>query len=125
MNYYNTYPVYNGFANPYEQQRAQMQPAQRSEVIRVNGRNGVDAYQMPPNCSALLLDETAPLVWFVQTDGAGYKSATPYTLTPYQAETPADTKSLEARIKRLEDIINAQSNTTGTKRTKATADAEQ
>lgn len=54
----------------------------RREVIRVNGRGGVDAYRMPPNSSELLLDETAPLVWLVQTDGAGYKTATAFDLTP-------------------------------------------
>jgi hypothetical protein len=35
---------------------------QRQEVVRVNGRNGAEAYQMAPNSSALLLDESAPVV---------------------------------------------------------------
>lgn len=34
----------------------------KQEVIRVNGRNGANAYQMAPNSSILLLDETAPVV---------------------------------------------------------------
>lgn len=35
---------------------------QRQEVVRVNGRNGANAYQMAPNSSILLLDETAPII---------------------------------------------------------------
>lgn len=64
---------------------------------------------MAPNCDALLLDDTAPLVWLVQTDGAGYMTVTPYTVTPYQPEAPADVRGLEERIKKLEEIINAKS----------------
>jgi hypothetical protein len=35
---------------------------QHQEVVRVNGRNGAEAYQMAPNSSVLLLDESAPVV---------------------------------------------------------------
>lgn len=59
MNYYNQYPVYNGFPNPYDTRgMMQYQTAQRCEIVRVNGKNGADAYQLAPNSSALLLDET-------------------------------------------------------------------
>ena len=72
------------------------------QVIQVSGENGARAYQMGPNSSALLLDNTAPLVWLVQTDGAGYKSVTPYKIEPYVPEPPIDVKSLEERIANLE-----------------------
>lgn len=94
---------------------------QRYEIIRVNGKNGVDALNMPPNSSVLLLDETQPVVWLAQTDGAGYKTATPYSITPYVAEPAPDTKSLEARIKRLEDLINEQSDNGDVKSRKKSA----
>ena len=59
MNYYNQYPVYNGFPNPYDTRgMMQYQNAQRCEIVRVNGKNGADAYQLAPNSSALLLEET-------------------------------------------------------------------
>lgn len=84
---------------PYPQNPAVRPPMRqfgmKQEVIRVNGENGANAYQL--------------LVWLVTTDGAGYKTMTPYKITPYQQEAPADTRSLEARIKRLEDIINEKS----------------
>ena len=59
MNYYNQYPMYNGFPNPYDTRgMMQHQTAQRCEIVRVNGKNGADAYQLAPNSSALLLAET-------------------------------------------------------------------
>lgn len=77
---------------------------QRSEIIHVNGENGARAYQMMPNSSALLLDDNAPIVWLAQTDGAGYKTVTAYKIEPYKPEAATD--ALEARVKRLEELIN-------------------
>ena len=78
-------------------------------IVQVNGENGANAFQMGPNSQILLLDETAPIVWFVQTDGAGYKTVTPYTITPYKAPQPVDLHSLEDRLTALEEKVNAQS----------------
>ena len=90
-------------ANPFQQQ------SQRCEVIKVAGRPGVDAFQMAPNSSVLLLDETAPIVWLVTTDGAGYKTPTPYSISPYQPEPEIDVKALVERVEKLEGLINAKS----------------
>lgn len=87
--------------------------AQKIGVIRVNGRAGVDALQMAPNDQALLLDETAPIVWFVQTDGAGYKTPIPYKVAPYKQEPPVDASALEARVTKLEEMLNGKPNLTG------------
>lgn len=107
--------MFNQFASqyqPYMPQQSSFQPwgqtPQRQEIVRVNGENGARAYQMAPNSSAMLLDESAPLVWLVQTDGAGYKTATPYTISPYQSQPAPDYNSLDERIRRLEDMLNGQ-----------------
>jgi hypothetical protein len=100
------YPGYNTYNNPMGMGQSLL----RSEIIKVNGENGARAYQLAPNSSALLLDESAPIVWLVQSDGAGYKTVTPYSIAPYQQEPPVDVKSLENRIRRLEDMLNAKSN---------------
>ena len=84
---------------------------QQQEVVKVNGKNGVDAFQLAPNSSALLLDTTASIVWLVQTDGAGYKTSTPYDITPHIPEEEVQYKTLEERISKLEEAINAKSNT--------------
>lgn len=112
------YPQY--YPGMYNPQPMQMQPsvqpyAPRQEIIRVNGENGARAFQMAPNSNAILLDETAPLVWVVQTDGAGYKTVTPYNITPYQAEPPVDVKALDERIRRLEETVNAKSDSVNVK----------
>lgn len=90
------------------QQRPQL-PQQ--QVTRVSGQNGAQAYALPPNSSALLLDDTAPIVWLKTTDGAGYPTLTPYDIVPHQIPTPVDASSLEARIKKLEDMIYAKPDT--------------
>ena len=99
------------------------------DIVKVNGENGANAFQMGPNSKILLLDESAPIVWFVQTDGAGYKTVTPYTITPYQPAPPVDINSLEARLTALEEKINAKSNFSsnnkGTKQRQQPTDAEQ
>ena len=108
------FPQYNQqFMPSYMQPQPQQMPTwgqnqQRMEIVRVNGENGARAFQLPPNSNVLLLDESAPLVWLVQTDGAGYKTVAPYTITPYQAQPAPDYNSLAERIQRLEDMINGR-----------------
>lgn len=75
---YNGYPqnmngMYNSY--PYPQMPNQnMMP--KYEVIKVKGKPGVDAFHMGPNSSVLLLDETANIVWYVETDGAASAETT-------------------------------------------------
>jgi len=87
------------------------QPA-RQEITRVNGEGGAKAYQLAPNSSVLLLDETNPIVWLKTTDGAGYPNLIPYTITPFEPEPTPDFRSLESRIAKLEERLN-ESHTTG------------
>ena len=99
------------YQNPYMQMPTLQMPAPQMHVTRVSGENGVDAFQIGPNSDVLLLDETAPIVWFVQTDGAGYKTKTPYDITVH---TPAPTDmqimddrfaSIDKRLKMLEEAL--------------------
>lgn len=75
----------------------------------MHGRNGADTYHMNPNSSVLLLDETEPLVYLAQTDGAGYKTVTAYDIQLHQELPPVDTHSLEQRITKIEEILNNES----------------
>ena len=80
--------MYNSYFNPYQQfGQPQLTQNQLSvhpqQIVRVNGENGARAFQMAPNSSALLLDESNPIVWLSQSDGAGYKTVTPYRIEPY------------------------------------------
>lgn len=81
----------------------------RCEILRVAGRRGAEALQLGPNSSALALDETAPLVWCIQTDSAGVKTLTPYTITLYAEPVPMSMDELGERLSRLEAMLSAKS----------------
>lgn len=118
---YGSVPFMGQYSNPYAGQSSNLFGAQQynAQVTRVNGENGARAFQMAPNSSALLLDETSPIVWLAQTDGAGYKTVTPYKIEPYQVEQPVNMNDFEERLKKLEEQIYGKSNTSSTsKRTK-------
>lgn len=116
------YPLY-----PY-QMPAGMPPrnarAPRHEIIHVTGRGGVEALQMAPDSQVLLLDDTAPLVWLCKTDGAGYKTATPFAVTPYEEPKPVDMAEINARLARLEELLNDQPHAEPVKPAKRKPDAE-
>lgn len=104
-NYYPTSPTAPTTTLPYSNQNLI-----RQEIVRVNGRNGAEAYQLAPNSSILLLDESAPIVWVKMTDGAGYPTLTPYDISPHQSTEQLNFSSLEERISKLEEFMNDQSN---------------
>lgn len=105
-------------ANPYIQpQQPPMQP--RREVVKVNGENGARAFPMGANSSALLLDESGGIVWLVTTDGAGYKTVAPFDITPHQTAPAPDFSSLEARISKLEEKVNAAANSSNAQRSES------
>ena len=109
------------------QQRMQARNAPRCEIIQVNGENGAKAFVMAPNSSALLMDTTAPIVWLCQSDGAGYHTQTPFSISPYQPDPPVDVRSLVERIARLEAKVNEQSDAGAVKQRRAakqSADAD-
>ena len=66
-----------------------MNNAPRYEVIKVNGEAGARNFRMGPNSNALLLDNTAAIVWYAQTDGTGYLTVTPFDITPHQTPKPS------------------------------------
>ena len=117
------YNPYNAYQNPYSQmpqpytsQSFFNQPSQNilppQQVIQVNGKQSVDAIRMSPNSSVLLMDNSAPIVWLCVSDGVGNVTSTAYDIMKHQETPPVDTKSLEMRVSKLEEIINDQSHVT-------------
>lgn len=125
-NYANMYSGMSQMPGAYQTRLDPMQQPQiqSHNIIHVNGENGARSFRMAPNSQCLLLDDTAPIIWLAQTDGAGYPTLTPYSITPYQAEPAPDFNSLDARIKRLEDMINGQSNVAEPKQKRKQTDNE-
>ena len=101
-----------------------IQPQAQTKVVEVTGRAGAESYQLGPDSSILLLDNTAPIVWLVKSDGAGYKTLSAYDIKPHEEEKPVDHfKELEDRITKLEETVNAkQSNTTNARRKSESAE---
>lgn len=83
---------------------------QKQTITRVNGRAGAEMYQLAPDSSVLLLDESAPVVWVKMSDGAGYCTIKGFSLTEYKEPTPVNLQSLEDRIAKIEEAIHGQSN---------------
>ena len=78
------------------------------ELIKVNGEESAKNFRMAPNSDALLLDERQPILYHVQTDGAGYTSVMSYDLVLRQAAPSIDINQLNQRVAQLEEIINAR-----------------
>jgi hypothetical protein len=116
------YPYDSGVTNALQQQtndliksfQQQIVPQQAERhTVKVNGRAGAESYNLPPNSDELLLDMNAAIIWFVQTDGAGYKTVTPYDISLHKEVKQEDViKSMEDRITKLEEAMrNGKSNT--------------
>lgn len=108
---YNPYNPYNLYPNMQWSSPQQTFNQPKSEIIKVNGKNGAEAFQLAPNSQALLLDETAPIAWLVQTDGAGYKTVSAFDLTPHEDKAVSTLKDIEARLAKVEKQLNEKSNT--------------
>lgn len=100
---------YNPTQNPYVQQyQAMMQQSQSApvkQITEVSGENGARSLSLGPNSSDIVLDECGTIVWFVRTDGAGYKTVAPFDIMPHQAAPVPDYAALDARIKKLEEAF--------------------
>lgn len=123
---------FNNYGSPYfgqnyiqmPTQQAYQRPMVQSEIMRVNGEAGAKSVRLRPNGGVLRLDETSPILWLIQADGAGYTTATPFTISRYQQAPQIDLNSLENRVKKLEDILNEQPDIENVKRKTKQADNE-
>ena len=76
------------------------------QVIQVNGKSSVDSIRMAPNSSVILMDTSAPLIWLCVSDGVGNVTSTPYDITIHTEESGPTMTDLEARIQRIETLID-------------------
>lgn len=95
------------YGNPYNIPAPAQIPAVKTEIVSVNGRNGAEMYRMAPDSSALLLDGNDPIIWFVKTDGAGYKTIIPYDIKPHEEKQQIDQQGIEDRFKDFDERLKA------------------
>lgn len=88
---------------PRELARPNMQP--RYEIVEVNGRKGAEALPMGPNSQALVMDQQEPVVYIIQTDGAGLKTVGEYDLTPHVDKQQKAQEDLLQLIRQLNDKV--------------------
>jgi hypothetical protein len=103
-----------GMPNPTLQQYFNQYGVRRFGILKVHGTEGLNALRMMPNDEVLALDETAPILWVVKTDSAGYKTPTPFEIRPYQPEPEVSLKDIDQRLRRMEDAFYAAKPSAGT-----------
>lgn len=118
------------FPMPQYQQpmpQVQQQPQPFDLIIAVSGRNGAEAFQMPPNSRAVLFDDKVDVMYRVSTDGAGYKTVKEFDFSPREgAEKPSEAQyatkaDLDALMEKI-DALTAQR--PATRARKAATDGE-
>ena len=88
-------------------------PAPQMEIQKVNGEESARAFPIGPNSSVILLDTNEPIIWVIVTDSSGYKTVSPFTITPYIPEKPITTSDLNDtlvsvldRLQKIEERMN-------------------
>lgn len=71
-------------------------------IPNVNGIESARNYPLPKDSSILVLDSTAPIVYMITTDSAGYKTIKPYAISEYNPEPQVDVKNLLDRVDAIE-----------------------
>ena len=105
------YDPYTGrqYYVPKEPAAAGVGAAQKSDIVKVNGRGGAEAYRIAPNSSVLLLDSTAPILWLKTTDGAGYPTLDAYDIAPHvepaQAGPDDRIEEIDHRLRKIENLL--------------------
>ena len=75
-------------------------------TVKVNGFNGANTLNLAPNSDKLVLDMNEPIVWFIQTDGTGYKTITGYDISLHKEVKQEDMmKSFDERLSKLEEVV--------------------
>ena len=93
------------YGNLTAPQFTRMSYAPHYQIVKVNGQAGTRSFQMAPNSSIFLADSNNPnIIWLVQTDGAGYLTATPLDVQIHQEAPQPSINNLEERIKHLEEM---------------------
>ena len=106
-------PYGSTMPSPTLQQGFNPYGARRMGILKVHGTEGLNALRMMPNDEVLALDETAPILWVIKTDSAGYKTPTPFEIRPYQPEPEVSLKDIDQRLRRMEDAFYAAQSSTG------------
>ena len=81
------------YLNPYQQQflpQIQVPQPQPQGIQYVNDIKSAEAYQMPPNSSAILMDSNLSRFYMKQTDASGVATIKSYDFKETEQEKPTE-----------------------------------
>lgn len=86
----------NPYMNPQMFQQAMQQASQYApyqqppsmSIVKVTGIEGAKAYQMGPNSSAALFDDSNDVFYLKTTDGGGFPTVRVFSFAPMDAPAP-------------------------------------
>lgn len=97
------YPNYGAYPNLWQPYQRSALPQQ--QIVQVSGAESLTQIQMAPNSSLLAMDQGAPIVYLVQTDGVGKASWTAYDIAPHKDKATVQQESMDARLTALEAAV--------------------
>ena len=99
------YPAFN----PYGMMQVPYQPPRPSlpqqQVVQVSGPDSLTQIQLAPNSSMLAMDQGAPVVYLIQSDGVGKVTFTAYDISPHKDAAAVQRESMDARLSALEAAV--------------------
>lgn len=103
---------FNPFTNTSQYQFNPVQPTFNKPIegiVRVTGRQGAEAYQLPPNSYMPLFDGDSDTLYIKSTDGAGFGTIQEYQIIPIKTDPNpmtgyATQEQFDALKKELEDV---------------------
>ena len=99
------YPNYGNFPLQWPQYPAPRPQLPQQQIVQVSGQDSLSQIQMAPNSSLLAMDQGAPIVYLVQTDGVGKVSWTAYDIAPHKDKAQIHQESMDARLSALEQAV--------------------
>ena len=90
---------------PYFGMQQQTQQPQNQKIPRCDGEKGALSFDLAPNSSMLILDNSGTLIWAIASDGIGNKTASPYDIFPHEVKPEPDYSDLVKRIEAIERMI--------------------
>lgn len=82
------------------------------QILQANGKTSIDNLRMSPNSSALIADQTAPIIWKCVSDSLGNVTATAYDITLRKDEKTLEREAISKCLLEINERLNRLENRT-------------
>ena len=76
------------------------------QILQANGLESIKAMKMAPNSSALIADQSRPIVWKCISDSLGNVNAEAFDITPHKDEVEVEKETLNNTLNSLIAKLN-------------------